>query len=122
VDAVTFRLRNLAGLEHNENITEIHLRWAQGPSVQEFLPMLKRCTNLHRLTLTRVRRPFFPPLSATPGKLCDFIMELKQLTFLHIIYCFEKRKCNHLKSGVNEVDEFVLPRRPNFEFYLSCCC
>jgi hypothetical protein len=47
-------------------------------------------------------------------------MKLKHLTFLHIIY-WDNPNCVHFKSEVDEVKEFVLPRRPNFKFYISCC-
>jgi len=116
LNAFKFSLRYLADLEEKKNITEVHLHWVEGPSVKEVLPMLKRCTNLHLLTLTRVTNPCFPPLE----ELCDFIMELKQLTFLHLIY-YHILDCEHFKPEVDEVKEFVLHHRPNFKFYFSCC-
>jgi len=116
VDATKFNQIDLAGLEHNDNITEVHLRWLLGPSVKEVLPMLKRCTHLRRLTLERPARICFPPFE----ELCNFIMELKQLTCLQIIYDHCHRS-NHFKSEVDEVNAFLLPLRPNFNFCLSCC-
>ena len=113
-------LRDLTELEHNKNMNQVHLSWVDGPSLREVLPILKRCTNLRRITLkaeseTKLRFP-------SSEELCDFIMNLKHLTFLHII-CRDNSIsiCNHLKSVVDKVKALVLPRRPNFKFYVSCC-
>ena len=122
MDSRSFILRNVADLGHNENITEVHLRWLVGPSVKKVLQMLKRCTNLRRLSLEtetffpQIDLSLFPPLE----ELCDFIMELKHLTFLHFIYHYV-HNCGHFKSEVDGVKDFVLPLRPNFKFYISCC-
>jgi hypothetical protein len=106
----------LAALEHNENLKEAHLHWLDGPSVKEVLVMLQRCPNLCRLTLSKWKEPSLP----SSEELCDFIMELKHLTFLHI-FNGDIPNCGHFKSLVDEVKAFVLPRRPNFKFYVSCC-
>jgi hypothetical protein len=108
-------LRDLAHLEHYENLKEVHLRWLDDP-VKEALPMLRRCTNLRRITLESDTQLPFP----TAGELCDFIMGMKHLTFLHIIY-FRIPRCDHFKSLVDDVKALVLLRRPNFAFYVSCC-
>ncbi len=119
LDSCYITLRDLAELEHYENLKEAHLRWYGDFSVKEALPMLKRCANLHRLTLAnntfRVNS-FYPLLE----ELCEFIMELKDLTFLHIIYRYISN-CHHFKSLFGQVKAFVLPCRPNFKFYISCC-
>jgi hypothetical protein len=110
-------LGDLAELEHYENLKEAHLRWLRYP-VDEVLPMLKRCTNLRRLTLGIVKRRPFP----SSEEFCDFIMEMKHLTFLHIIYYQSYQDhCNHFESEVDCVRDLVLPHRPNFKFYVSCC-
>ncbi len=109
-------LQDLAELEHYTNLKEAHLRWLVDSSVKEALLMLKRYTNLRRLTLAIWKKLFFP----SSEELCDFTMELKDLTFLHIIYG-DILRCFHFKSVVDQVKSFVLPRRPNFEFYVSCC-
>jgi hypothetical protein len=110
-------LQDLAELEHYKTLEEAYLHWYRGPTVKEALPMLKRCTNLHRLTLGKwTLETLFP----SSEEFCDFIMELKHLTFLHIIYNVNFQ-CNHFNSEVDGVKEFVLPRRPNFKFYISCC-
>jgi hypothetical protein len=116
VDYCDFSLEDLADFEHNKNATEIHLRWSDYPPVKEALPILEKCTHLRRLTLKSGKRLLLPPLE----ELCDFIMKLKHLTFLHIIYR-DIPNCDHFKSLVDKVKEFVSPRRPSFKFYVSCC-
>jgi hypothetical protein len=119
VDSSVITLQNLAELEHYGHLKEVYLRWVEDFSVKEALAILRRCTNLRRLFLERPKakeRLTFP----TSEDLRDFIMELKHLTFLHIISC-EIPPCNHYKSEVDGVKAFVLPRRPNFKFYISCC-
>ena len=106
--------QDLAELEH-ENLKEAHLLWLDDTE-KEALLILERCTNLRRLTLAKWKKPSFPSFK----ELCDFIMELKQLTFLHIIYG-DIPNCGHFESLVDEVKAFFLPRRPNFKFYVSCC-
>jgi hypothetical protein len=110
----------VADLGHNENITEVHLRWLVGPSVKKVLQMLKRCTNLRRLSLEtetffpQIDLSLFPPLE----ELCNFIMELKHLTFLKIIY-HDDPPCDHFESLVGEVKAFVLLHRLKFQFNVS---
>jgi hypothetical protein len=119
VDSWDITLPALTDLEYYENLKEVRLRWVEDFSVKQALAMLKRCTNLRRLTLERLKakeRLTFP----TSEEFCDFVMELKDLTFLHILSC-DIPPCNHFKSEVDEVKAFVLPRRPNFKFYISCC-
>jgi hypothetical protein len=116
VESFDISLPDLAELEHYENLKEAHLRWLDDASMKEAFKVLKKCTNLRRLTVANWRNKFYP--SST--ELRDFIMELKDLTFLHIIYR-DISNCRHFKSLVDEVEAFVLPRRPNFKFYVSCC-
>ena len=116
MDSFVIKIQDLVELEHYTNLKEAHLRWLVDSSVKEALLMLKRYTNLRRLTLAKWKELFFP----TSEELCDFIMELKDLTFLPIIYRYYPY-CGHYESAVDQVKSFVLPRRPNFEFYVSCC-
>jgi hypothetical protein len=102
MDSRSITLPDLAELERYENLKEAHLRWLDGPLVKKTLQILKRCTNLHRLTLGSTSAKwiqlFLPPCE----KLCDFIMELKHLTFLHIIY-HDVSDCDNVQSCVDEV-------------------
>ena len=116
MDSFYITERDLAELEHYENLKEAHLRLLDDHSVKDALPLLQRCTNLRRLTLAKLEETSFP----SSEELCDFIMELKHLTFLHIIYR-DISNCKHFKSLLDEVKAFVLPGRPNFKFYVSCC-
>ena len=115
-----FTLRDLAEFEHYKNLKEAHLHCFLCPCVKDVLLMLERCTNLRRLTLQTWINVFYPPLFVTLGEFCDFIMKMKLLTFLHII-CRDNSYCNHFQSEVDGVKDFVLPSRPNFKFYISCC-
>ena len=115
MDSFDITERDLAELEHYENLKEAHLQWVKDTEKQT-LPLLQRCTNLRRLTLAKWEETSFP----SSEELCDFIMELKHLTFLHIIYR-DIFNCGHFKSLLDEVKAFVLPGRPNFKFYVSCC-
>jgi hypothetical protein len=115
VDSFDINVRDLAELEHYENLKEAHLCWVKDPEEEAPL-ILKRCTNLRRLTLAKWKKLSSP----SSEELCDFIMELKHLTFLHIIYG-DIPRCDHFKSLVDQVEAIVLPYRPNFKFYVSCC-
>jgi hypothetical protein len=133
VDA-SFTLQDLPAMEHYENLKGIHLRCLVEPCVKDVLLMvIERFTHLRRLTLETEKIFFDPPESVTLEEFCDLITEMKQLTLLHII-CdnharyklirvrkYVDRKCLHFKYEVDKFKEFVLPRRPNFKFYISCC-
>jgi len=128
----SFTLEDLPALEHYKHLKEIHLRCFLCPCLKDVLLMvLKTCTHLHRLTLETRISLFDPPESPTLEEFCDFIMEMKHLTLLHIIgdyhgsykliriRKYEDYICLHFKSEVDKVKEFVLPRRSNFKFYIS---
>jgi len=115
VDAYRTTLQEWAELEHYTNLREAHLYWLHDPVIEVF-PILKRCSNLRRITLKGGKRFFIP----SSEEFCDFIMKLKHLIFLHIIYA-SIPSCDHFISVVGQVEAFVLPRRPNFKFYVSCC-
>ena len=102
---------DLAELEHYENLKEPHLCWLGNSPVKDALPLFRRCTKLLRLTLAKWKETSLP----SSEELSDFIMELKHLTFLHIIYR-DIPKCDNFKSVVDEVKTFVLPRRPSLKF------
>jgi hypothetical protein len=117
VNAYGMKLRDLADLKHYTNLKQAHLLWSDG-----FSPKSQREDKSEtekfltgRLTLARKTLP-----SMTLKEICDFIMKLKHLTYLHIKYHYDLQ-CDHIKSLVDEVKAFFLPRRPNFKFYVSCC-
>jgi hypothetical protein len=93
-------------------VKKAHLCCLACPCMKDFLLMLKRCTNLRRLT--NCKKTYFPFV------LCDFILELKDLKFVHITN-FYISNCDYFESLVDQVKAFVLLRRPNFKFYVSCC-
>jgi hypothetical protein len=101
----SFTLPDLAELEHYENLKDAHLRLINDP-LKDVLLMLKRCTNFRRLTLETRTNLCYRPVFATLEELCDFIMELKDLTFLHIIWR-DSPYCYHFESEVDGVKEFV---------------
>jgi hypothetical protein len=119
VDA-SIALRDLAELEHYKNLKEVHLRCLAGHGLKDVLLKLRRCAHLRRFTLETRISLCYPPLFPTLEELCDFIMEVEHLTFLHFI-CRNTFDCKHFKSVVDAVKDFVLPLRPNFKFYFSCC-
>ena len=120
MQSLVIKIQDLADLEHYGNLKEAHLRWLDGPSVKKALQILKRCTNLHRLTLGSTSAKWIKLFLPPSTKLCEFIMKLKHLTFLHIIY-HDVSDCVNVQSRVDEVKAFVLLGRPNFKFYVSYC-
>ena len=132
VDA-SFTQRDFPDLEHYSNLKEVHLHWSDGHSVKDVLLVLRRCTHLRRLTLESWTYKFDFSDSATLEEFCDFIVKMKHLTLVHIVCNLHNnhelvmvRRCDienclHFKSVVDKVKAFVLPRRPNFKFYISCC-
>ncbi len=102
-----------ADLEPSENTTDVQLDWASGPSVDEVLPFFKRWQHLRRLTLSS---DFFDKRAMPPEKLCDFIMGMKNLTYLNVGPTKFKYDCNRPEILREKVNQLVLPRRPNFKF------
>jgi hypothetical protein len=90
-----------------ENIKNIH--WDIGPSIED-LPVLAKCRRLRKLALFLDGRDF--PSSEV---LCDFIMRMKHLRHLRLVHN-SNLEVNSLRDKINE---FVLPRRPNFDL---CLC
>jgi hypothetical protein len=120
VDSLT--LEDLAELEPAENMTDVALGWNNGPTIDDVIPILKRWRQLRRLT--------FPDCNETKMKtkkpvrlierlievLSDFIMEMEHLSHLHIAPNYDRSNCDQLKILRDKVNEFILPRRPNFKF------
>ena len=118
-----FFLGDLTELELAENITDITLCWfGELPCIKEVFPVLKGWRQLHRLTLRNHnyimnhRNLTCPPFQV----LSDFIMAMKHLSYLHIVPRFYGRSNdNQLKIQRDQVNELILPRRPNFNFDIS---
>ena len=117
MNAYGMKLRDLAELEHYTNLKVAHLLWLDG-SMPKHQKYLERVGERIWMTgpFTSARKT---PVSLTPEDICDFIMKLKRLTYLHIVY--DRSQCNHFKCEVDRVKALLLPRRPNFKFYISCC-
>jgi len=111
-----FTPRDLAEWELAENITDVTLHWwGNGPSIGEVLPMLKRWRQVRRLTLGKYRNTSVPPLEV----LSDFITEMKLLSYLHIVQGYDRSNCDEQEILRDEVNELILPLRPNFTFDIS---
>jgi hypothetical protein len=109
MDVVRLTLRDLAELEPAENITDVTLRWRNGPPIEEVLPNLKRWRHLKRLTFTDLVKT---KISVTPLEvLSHFILQMK-----HLSHYDDYGQLEILRDGVNEL---ILPRRPNFKFVIS---
>jgi hypothetical protein len=89
-----------------ENMKEVKIGWSKKPSIEQVLPVLAKWRQLRKLTLCLDFR-HFPPVEV----FCDFIMRLKHLTYLRL-YDSSNPK---LKPLIDKINEFVLPRRPNFD-------
>ncbi len=91
--------------------TEITLCWNTGPSVRAVLFELKRWRQLRKLTVDFSNlQPGFPPFE----ELSDFILGMKHLTHLQIVpHGFSSSA--YLETLRGQVNQFVLPRRPNFK-------
>jgi hypothetical protein len=110
-------LGDLAELEPAENMTDFFLFWNEGLYIKEVFLVLKRWRQLRRLSLTIYENSpnnNFPPFEV----LSDFIMKTKQLSFLSIrLFVSNDGQLETLRDKVNEL---ILPRRPNFQFDVSC--
>ena len=90
-------------------MTEVSLGWREGPSIEEILPALRRLRHLRRLTLR-----IWNSSITRSETLCDFILGLKQLSFLELFF-------NRVQSETlrHQVKKIVLPRRPIFTLILN---
>jgi hypothetical protein len=119
MDLILLTLGDLAELEPAETMTDITLRWDIGPSIEEALPIVKRWRHLRRLTFSfsLPEGILVPPLKV----LSDFILEMKHLSHLHIApHRYPSTGYGQLEILRDKVNEFILPRRPNFTFDISC--
>ncbi len=106
-------LSDLAELEPAENMTDVTLSWDQCLSIKEVFLVFKGWQKLRQLKLTikNSRNNIFPPVEV----LGDFIMGMKQLSYLHIA-SNDRSNDGPLEILRDEVNELILPRRPNFKF------
>jgi hypothetical protein len=98
-------------------MTDVTLRWCEGPHITKVLKVLKRWRKLRRLKIANYRNSlnnFFPPLEV----LSDFILGMKHLSHLHIASYYDDG--GQLEIVRDKVNELILPRRPNFKFDISC--
>ncbi len=112
MDIHRLTLRDLVELEPAETVTGISLYWETGPSLLEVLPILKRWRHLSRLSV----QDFFGISVVLFEVLSDFIMEMKHLSYLNIAPGYDDD--GQLKILRDKVNELILPRRPNFKFYI----
>jgi hypothetical protein len=107
-----FSPQDFLELESAENMTDISLNWNNGASIEEVLPILRRCRHVRRLTLS-----WWSDRSVLPfEELCDFIMSMKHLTYLRLAPNYNSYNCFQLKTLRDKIKDLVLPRRPNFKF------
>jgi len=108
-------LWDLAEWEPAESITDITLVWSCGPSIGDVLPILKRWRQVRRLTLRKYCNRYAPSFEA----LSDFITEMKHLSYLHIAPENDHFSYKELEILRDRVNEWILPRRPNFMLDIS---
>ena len=102
--------RDFSNFEPSENIREIVLFLTEDTSVEQILPALKKWRQLPHLTLYSWKKPPTPRLDA----LCDFIMGMKHLTYLHIGPSFT----GHNRDEVELLQEKVT----KFSRASAACC
>jgi len=103
-------VQDIADFKPAENIREIKLIGEEGPSVEEVLPIFKRWPHLRQLALQI--GPSVPQFEV----LRDFIMEMKDLTYLSCIPSLEDSDRSQLESLREKVTKFASTNRPDFKF------
>jgi len=88
-----------------ENMTDVDVGWDKGPSFEQVLPVLVKWRQLRKATLPSHGKHY--PSSEV---LCNFIMRMKHLKYLDLSSDYNPE----LKPLLDKINEFVLPRRPNF--------
>ena len=108
---------DLAKLEPAENMTDVTLCWMNDSSIEQVLSVLKRWQHVNRLALVNNLKNGIsvPPLEV----LSDFIIGMKHLSHLRIVPHYDDANYGHLEILSDQVNEFILPRRPNFKFDIS---
>ena len=103
-------VQDYAALESAVNMTEVDIFWREGHSIEDILPVLERWRQLRRLTLRSRNESSLPQVKV----ICDFIMKMKNLTYFQL-----NLNCAQPESFREEVINVILPRRPNFPFYIE---
>ena len=108
---------DLAKLEPAENMTDVTLCWMNDSSIEQVLSVLKRWQHVNRLALVNNLKNGIsvPPLEV----LSDFIIGMKHLSHLRIVPHYDDANYGQLEILSDQVNEFILPRRPNFKFDIS---
>jgi hypothetical protein len=111
-----FTLEDLAEWEPAENMIDVTLPWVfLLLSIEDVLQMFKRWRQLHRLTFQNHKDISLPPSEVVS----DFIMAMKHLSHLHIVPDYDGSNYGQLEILRDEVNELILPLRPNFKFDVS---
>jgi hypothetical protein len=119
MDVDNLILRDLEELEPADTMTDVTLFWFRGPHIEKVFPVLERWRNLNRLTL-RGLFDIFEQISVSPLEvLSDFIMGMKNLSYLHIVPKYDGSNNGLLKKLRDKLNESILPLRPNFKFDIS---
>jgi hypothetical protein len=107
-------VRDLAELEPAGNTTDVAIFCDnnKGLSLQKVLPVLRRW-HLCRLTISDFSGKPVPPFKV----LGNFIRGKKSLSYLHIVPSHGDD--SRLETMRDQVNELILPRRPNFKFDIS---
>jgi len=108
-------LRHLAELKPAENMTDITLGWYDGLSLEMVVAVLKIWRHLRRLTFLH----FSLTTVLSFEVLYDFIMGMRQLSYLKIVPIYDSSNCVQLESLRGKVNELILPRCPNLQFSLG---
>ena len=103
-------VQDYAALESAVNMTEVVICWKKGHTIEDILPVFKRWRHLRRLTLWSRNESSLPQVKV----ICDFIMKMKNLTYFQL-----NLNCAQPESFREEVINVILPRRPNFQFYIN---
>jgi len=103
-------VQDIADFKPAENIREIKLIGEEGPSIEEVLPIFKRWPHLRQLALQS--GPSVPQFEV----LRDFIMGMKDLSYLSCIPSLEDSDRSQLESLREKVTKFASTNRPDFKF------
>jgi hypothetical protein len=119
INVTRLYLSELYKLEPAETMTDMTLCWETCPYISYieslYFLFLMRWRHLNRLSLIGLvtAKGSYPPFEV----LRDFIMEMEHLSYLHIVSHYDNN--GQLEMLRDKVNEWILPRRPNFKFVIS---